>query len=71
MDHVEVPHTALDQDTLRRVIEHFVLSEGTDYGHTEYSLESKYLAVLQQIQRNQVKIVYDRVSDSVFIVRAD
>jgi uncharacterized protein YheU (UPF0270 family) len=65
---VEVPHGELAPDTLRAVIESFVLREGTDYGARDASFESKVADVMRQLDRREAAIFYDPGSDSVDIV---
>ncbi len=65
---VEIPHEALSVAALRGVIESFVLREGTDYGEREVPLEWKVAAILRQLERGEVQIVFDCASQSVDIV---
>jgi uncharacterized protein len=65
---VEVPHTALDPDVLRAVIESFVLREGTDYGERELALEDKVGRVRRLLECGEARIVFDPRSESVDIV---
>ena len=67
---VVVPHTELRADVLRSMIESFVLREGTDYGERELSLESKVARVTRQLERGEVRIVFDPDTDSVDIQTA-
>ena len=67
---VVVPYTELAGDTLRAVIEAFVLREGTDYGSREYALEEKVAHVRAQLERGIAQIIYDPESQSLDIVRA-
>ena len=67
---VVVPHTELDADVLRAVIESFVLREGTDYGDREFTLDQKVGRVLRQLERGEARIVFDPQTDSVDIVAA-
>lgn len=67
---VVVPHTELRADVLQSVIESFVLREGTDYGERELSLESKVARVTRQLERGEVRIVFDPDTDSVDIQTA-
>lgn len=55
-------------DTLRSVVESFVLREGTDYGEHEYSLQQKVSQVMRQLERGEARIVFDPASESVQIV---
>lgn len=65
---VVVPHTDLNPQLLRSVIESFVLREGTDYGEREVSLEDKVRRVVRQIERGEAQILFDPVTESVHIV---
>ena len=65
---VIVPHTELQAELLRSVIESFVLREGTDYGEQEFSLEDKVRRVMRQIERGEAQIVFDSRTESVDIV---
>jgi uncharacterized protein YheU (UPF0270 family) len=58
----------LEPDTLRAVIESFVLREGTDYGEHETSLEDKVAQVLTQLRRGEAHITFDPTSESVNVV---
>jgi uncharacterized protein len=62
-----IPYTELPADTLRSVVESFVLREGTDYGEHQFSLEQKVAHVLRQLERGEAQIVFDEVSESVDI----
>jgi uncharacterized protein len=65
---VEVPHTALEKDLLRAVIESFVLREGTDYGERELSLDDKVRRVVRLLERGDARIVFDPRTGSVDVV---
>lgn len=65
---VRVPPDDLEPDTLRTVIESFVLREGTDYGLHETSLENKVAQVLMQLRRGEAHITFDPASQSVNLV---
>lgn len=65
---VEVPHTALEKDLLRAVIESFVLREGTDYGERELSLDDKVRRVVRLLERGDARIVFDPRTESVDVV---
>ena len=65
---VEVPHTELAPETLRAVVESFVLREGTDYGAQDVPFERKVADVMRQLERREAMIVYDPATDSVGIV---
>jgi uncharacterized protein len=65
---VEVPHTALEKDLLRAVVESFVLREGTDYGERELSLDDKVRRVVRLLERGEARIVFDPRTESVDVV---
>lgn len=67
---VSVPHTAIEPATLRRLVEAFVLREGTDYGAVEFSLEQKVAHVMAQIERGDVLILFDPNTESVTLATA-
>jgi uncharacterized protein YheU (UPF0270 family) len=65
---VEVPHSKLPPDVLRRLVEEFVTRDGTDYGLVERTLEQKVAVVMQQLERGEVAIEVDAERDTVDIV---
>jgi len=65
---VEVPHTELPAETLRAVVESFVLREGTDYGAEDVPFDRKVADVIRQLERREAVIMYDPGTDSVDIV---
>jgi uncharacterized protein YheU (UPF0270 family) len=65
---VAVPHTELSADALRGVIESFVLREGTDYGELDVSHEAKVQQVMRQLERGEVRIMFEPADSSVTIV---
>ena len=68
---IEVPHTALPEDTLRGLIEEFVTRAGTDYGSVEKTLEQKMADIRRQLVRGEAKIVFDPDTETANIVIAD
>ncbi|MBX3017680.1 MAG: YheU family protein [Bdellovibrionaceae bacterium] len=67
---VEVPWTELSEDALNGVLESFVLREGTDYGREEVQLATKIDQVRRQLQRGDIKIVFDPTSESIQLLTA-
>src|SRR6476619_3661048 len=65
---IRVAPDDVEPDTLRAVIESFVLREGTDYGGHETSLEDKVAQVLRQLRRGEAHITFDPASESVTLV---
>jgi len=65
---IRVVPDELEPDTLRAVIESFVLREGTDYGVHETSLEDKVAQVLIQLRRGEAHITFDPATESINVV---
>lgn len=65
---VEIDYQSLAPDTLRAVIESFVLREGTDYGVQEASFDSKIKAVVTQLKNKKAKLVFDPESETCTIL---
>jgi uncharacterized protein YheU (UPF0270 family) len=63
-----IPHTSLSPATLRKVVEEFVTREGTDYGPSVHTLDTKVQAVLRQLNEGNACLVFDTVSESCDIV---
>ena len=65
---VRVARDDLAPDTLRAVVESFVLREGTDYGERDVSHEEKVAQVMRQLERREARIMFDPLDSSVTIV---
>ena len=65
---VRVAPDDLEPDTLRAVVESFVLREGTDYGVHETPLEAKVAQVLIQLRRGEAHITFDPATESINVV---
>ena len=65
---MEIPHNALEPDTLTSLIREFVLREGTDYGLQDYSIDEKIAQVKKQLDKKEVFIVFDPEEQSFNIV---
>lgn len=66
---VEVPYEMLSEETLIAMLEEFVLREGTDYGHSEYTLPGKVAEVKAQVEAGKIRILYDEATESFDLVR--
>ena len=64
---MRIPLEELSPETLDRVIESFVLREGTDYGHEERTLSEKCAAVRRQLTAGDAVITFDSTSGSIDI----
>ena len=67
---VEVPWSALSAEALRRVVEAFVLREGTEYGELEFSLKQKVEQVMHQLTRGEAALWFDPETNSVTLAPA-
>ncbi|MES2801337.1 MAG: YheU family protein [Bdellovibrionota bacterium] len=56
---IEIPIEKLSAEIIDALIEEFVLREGTDYGAQEISLDKKKEQVRQQLDKEDIKIVFD------------
>jgi uncharacterized protein YheU (UPF0270 family) len=65
---VVVPHSLLPADTLRAVVESFVLREGTEYGARDFTLDEKVAHVIAQLERGVAHVVFEPESQSIDIV---
>ena len=55
----------LSDQALAGIIENFILREGTDYGMVEISLEKKVDQIRRQIEKGDIKILFDQTSETV------
>ncbi|MEZ4336102.1 MAG: YheU family protein [Sandaracinaceae bacterium] len=69
-DGVVVPHDQLSEAALVGLIDDFVLREGTDYGHRDIPLDEKRAGVRRQLERGEVRILFDPDSETCTIVPA-
>lgn len=70
LEAIVVPPERLAFDTLVALVDAFVLREGTDYGYEDATLEEKRAQVLRQLERGEVKIVFDARTEEVELVLA-
>nr|WP_321401426.1 YheU family protein [uncultured Desulfobacter sp.] len=71
MKAVKVPYDQLSPEALEGVVEEFVTRDGTDYGETEATLETKINQVMNQLRTRKAVIVFDPESETCNIFRAD
>lgn len=65
---VEIPVEALSSEALEGIIDSFILREGTDYGAQEASYMTRLDQVRRQIDKGEVKIVFDPNEESVTLM---
>jgi uncharacterized protein len=61
----------VSEEALRGIVEAFVLREGTDYGHSDFSLDQKCVQVLRQLVEGRAEIWFDPGTSSVEIRACD
>jgi hypothetical protein len=65
---VKIPFDELSSEALAGVIEEFVMREGTDYGHRDYTLDEKRARVLRALETGAAIITFEPSSGSTSIV---
>ena len=63
-----IPQSAISSEALEGIIKEFVLREGTEYGATDVSLETKVKQVQRQLDRGDVVVVFEEATESVDLV---
>ena len=65
---MEIPYSQLSDKALRAIIEEFVSREGSEYGPIEYSFEDKVENVIKQLERGEVVVTFDAVSETCNLI---
>lgn len=68
---MEIPFKELTAETLRAIIEDFVSREGTDYGHENYSFETKISQVMKSLELGEALVTFDAETETCSISRKD
>lgn len=68
---VEIPFERLEESALDGIINDFVLREGTDYGSTEYSLETKIEQVKNALKKGSAKVFFDPHTETCTILTSN
>lgn len=63
-----IPWENIDPETLSRLVESFVLREGTDYGEQEKTLEQKVADVKRQLKSGEAVLVWSELHESINIM---
>lgn len=66
-----IPFQSLPPETLNAIIEAFVLTEGTEYGLQDASLDDKIAQVKQQLVQKKAVVVYSELHETVNILSAE
>ena len=67
---IVVPAERVSADALSALMEEFILREGTDYGHSELSLDDKKKKVQKQLDSGRAKIVYSTLTENTSLMLA-
>ncbi|MEM7077420.1 MAG: YheU family protein [Pseudomonadota bacterium] len=68
---VRIPHDELSPAALTGVIDAFVLREGTDYGHRDYTLAEKRSRVRTMLDNGEAFIEYSAELEHIEILLRD
>lgn len=66
-----VPWQDISADALDNLIQEFVTRDGTDYGEHEVTLETKVAQVHRQLERGEVLVWFDDVTETVTLLTRD
>jgi uncharacterized protein len=66
-----IPVYKLSPEALQGVIEEFILRDGTDYGETEVSMETKFRQVKHKLENGSAVLVFDDEAETINIFLAD
>lgn len=65
---IEILPEQLSEHALAGIVENFILREGTDYGLVEISYEKKAEQIRKQINKGEIKIVFDQSTETVSLL---
>lgn len=68
---IEIPMESLSQEALLGLVEAFILREGTDYGVNEISLDKKKEQIFRQLEKKDIRVVYDFNTETVTLLTRD
>lgn len=67
-DGVDVPLDRINPETLRKMVEEFVTREWSDLSDADCTFEDKIGQVIQQLNDNKIKVVFDLTSETCNII---
>ena len=67
---ITVPLDQLSEIALLGVVDAFILREGTDYGHQDYTLDEKRRRVIAMLRKGDAEICYYPENEHIDIVLA-
>ena len=68
---IEVPASALAEQTLHALLEEFASRDGTDYGVKELTLDEKVGRLRGQLNASRIMLMYDSDSEQWDLVERD
>jgi hypothetical protein len=68
---VDLPLDRINPDTLRNMVEEFVTREWSEMSDAGYSLDEKIEQVIQQLNTDKAKVVFDLTTGTCNIVLVD
>lgn len=69
-EYLEIPADRVSAEALNALMEEFILREGTDYGHSELTLDDKKKKVQKQMDSGRAKIVYSIQTENTTLMLA-
>jgi uncharacterized protein YheU (UPF0270 family) len=67
----KIPVNKLNSEALQGVIEEFISRNGTDYGETEASTETKFRQVKYKLENGLAVLIFDDETETTNIFLAD
>ena len=67
---IQVPAERISPEALSAILDEFILREGTDYGHSDATLEDKRLKVQKQLSSGRAVIVYSTLTENTTLMLA-
>ena len=68
---IKIPASELSYEALLGIIDAFILREGTDYGHQDFTLEQKRSRVRGMLSQGSAEIFFYPENEHIDIVLAD
>ena len=69
-EYIEVPKDRVSPEALGALMEEFILREGTDYGHSEATLEDKKKKLQKQLESGRATIVFSTLTENTTLMLA-
>lgn len=66
-----IPMEELSSDVLYRLVESFVLREGTEYGEQDVPTDQKVQQVIMQLKSKEALILYSELHETINIITQD